>query len=675
MVLTEFFDDFATLDTDRWQARTSGSGAVDATGDSTVTLDEGGAIDDDCAALVLKEALDFTKDWIFAVCVRVTGATTAAHSPNLIGIYNGAAVPGIGTQAAQDAAHRIYVENQMNVTTPANSRFQYRFKNPSATVYTWRNLNDNWSTSFAHSHTRANDDNYIILNIYHKVGSGIRVIGYGYDDEDSGTGSDSGARLIGDTDWVAFGAGATDIDAIDDDAYMVIGDLANDAGGYEHIVSVEWARLHEITGVRQEVAYAAGAVTAAFPFPYEIREYVCPISLINIGHPLFIPAEHHPPDSIVVARGANDWVQNPNVYEDTDGEQYMVYSRRVDANISHITIRSRSALGDAWGAATDIITENDDGLDVAVTQLRFVQLLKENGNWYLFFNSETATGTPMKIWRAKSANADPEVVDSWGSITEVLVKSGVGDAFDEDGVAGPYVIRFATGDYRMAFAGLDASLGGSGQWASGMASTTTVEGTWTKDAGNPIWPRSAAQTQVNGAAVSARVFNVDATAGFVVDQPIVMAAQDAGAETIYRPTRIRKVVSDTQIEVYHRVETADNQYVSAYDGFSTHVRVLRRAPDFDGWELWATVFKYANGQEVTARYVSDVGDTDPATATWTMSTDHGFPWIGLTFRPNLNFISEENICFILDVDDILIPAAVVEDATPVIVGRRRRRAG
>jgi hypothetical protein len=491
------------------------------------------------------------------------------------------------------------------------------------------------------------------------------VVGYGYDDGLTTVNSDSGARLVGDTDWVAFGAGATDIDAIDNDAYMVIGDLANDAGGYQHVVSVEWARMHEVTGVRQEVAFVAGAAEAAFPFPYEIREYVCPLGLLTAGHPLWIPAEHHPDGNIVVAKSTDEFVQNPYVYQDTDNEQYMVYTRRVSSTVSHITIRSRSALGAAWGTATDIITEDDTGLDVAVTMLRFPQLIKDGGNWYLFFNSETATGTPMKIWRAKSANADPEVAGSWGSITEVLSPTSSAGDFDEDGVAGPFVFRYDTGDYRMMYSGDDSTLGSSGQWSTGMASTTTIEGTWTRDAGNPIWPQGTASTQINGAAVSERVYNVDSSSGFTADQAIVIGAQNASGETQYRPTRIRKILSGTQIEVYHRLETADNQWVVAYDADSNHSRALRMAPEGGYWEKWSTTFKYhqsGGGEEVTARYVS-TSDGDPANETWALSTDHGFPWVGLTKRTSDEFISEENICFILTVDDILLTQSVATGAS------------
>jgi hypothetical protein len=156
MVLTEFFDDFSSISTSRWTAATAGNGTVTAS-DSNAVLDEGGTANGDVAALILDEVLDFTADWVFAVCLKVTGATTTAHSPNLVGIYDSAdTIPSVGTQAAQNTAHRIFVENQMNITTAANSRFQYRFKNPSATVYTWRNATDDWSTSFEHSHSQAN---------------------------------------------------------------------------------------------------------------------------------------------------------------------------------------------------------------------------------------------------------------------------------------------------------------------------------------------------------------------------------------------------------------------------------------------------------------------------------------------------------------------------------------
>ena len=59
-----------------------------------------------------------------------------------------------------------------------------------------------------------------------------------------------------------------------------------------------------------------------------------------------------------------------------------------------------------------------------------------------------------------------------------------------------------------------------------------------------------------------------------------------------------------------------------------------------------------DGAETIGRFVS-AGNGDPADETWSLSSDHGFPWIGLTNRPNDEFESEENIGFIWTVDDLI----------------------
>ena len=180
----------------------------------------------------------------------------------------------------------------------------------------------------------------------------------------------------------------------------------------------------------------------------------------------------------------------------------------------------------------------------------------------------------------------------------------------------------------------------------------------------------------DGAAVSERVFNVDSSTGFLAGEPIVIGDQTTG-RTEYRPTRIRKIVSGTQIEVYHGLTVADNQFVNRYYDFAIVPRILRRARDFTGWEMWVTAFKYqdgsptnSGGEEVMCRFVSD--DTnDPALATWSLSTDHGFPWVGLTRRTGFDFAAEENMAFILDVDDIILSLSAPASSVIPILSRQR----
>lgn len=648
MTVTEFFDDFSSIDTDRWQTRTSGSGSVTASGSNAV-LDEGGTNNDDCAAIVLKEALDFTAEWIFACMVKINGAAPS-YAPNLVGIYDDSAVPDIGTNSSRSSRQRFYIENQIGTSTPSNNRHMYKFRNPSGSTRQWRGANEDWSSAFAYSHVGPNENNYCLLVIHHKPGSGLRICGYGRDQEDTNSNHD-GIRLRGSTTFVDFGAGANNIDGIDNAGYLVIGDIVNDAGGYDHTVSVEWASMFVVQGDDAETAFVSCADNSANPFPYDIHQFVCPLGAIQAGHPLYVPLDEHPDSTEVISRGSDDYVQDASVFHDTDtGTYYVLYGRRESGGTAgHIVILSGSTLANALAdTPTDIIDYNDTGIDGDVDIVRAPQLWKEGGTFYLFFAAETPDPL-FYVYRATLNGSDPTSAANWGSITEVLGPSASSDTYDEGGCAHQFVIRYDTGKYRMVFSGYNST---QGKWSIGMAEATSITGSWTKQ--GELVARGTDETQFNGANTSSATYTVDDSSDFVVNQPVVTGGR-TGDLTRYRPSRIKAINSGTEVVLYHRIGVADNAYLSGYTNFSIAARALRPAPEGGRWEMWITAFRYQQGQEVVARLVSAESEsTDPSDCTFTISTDHGFPWVGASVLPNDTHYSEENIGFIWTMADLLL---------------------
>lgn len=356
--------------------------------------------------------------------------------------------------------------------------------------------------------------------------------------------------------------------------------------------------------------------------------------------------------------------------------QYMVHARRETSGDGHIAIRSRADLDSSFSSLTDIVSSSDSGLDAGTTDLRFGQLIRDedSSNWYCFFSSEE-TGPPMKIYRAESSNSDPTVAGSWGTITKLLSPSNSVGTYDEDGVAGPFVFRYKPGLWMMLFSGLDESVRASGEWTVGIATATAIDGTWTKYGSNPIIDTSTGVvTQINGAD-SDRTKTVDSTSGFAVGDPVIIGADGSpSADDIdYRPTRVRKINSSTEFEFWHKLNAADNHYVVKTDFHSVHARSIRRSLDsaYD-WELWATVFRMdADGgdKEVVGKFVGT--GQDPRTATWVLSRDDGYPWVGLPYlggsTPSQDYdaTSSENIGHVWD-KRLLIPPV---SAPPVPPGR------
>lgn len=307
MAVTELFDDFDTLDSATWQSVFDGGGSASAS-NSKVLLSQGGAAADDVSALVLKTPLDLASNWIAYAQVNVTGDFPAAYTPNIMGIYDTSGIPGVLTAAERTAAQRIWIEDQSaSDSVGTNNRWQIRLRNTSAALENWRNSTGDWSTTFQHSHTQATHDNNITIAITNVAGSGIRFTTIGYDSF-STTSRDCGARLVGDTTWRVFG---TNITAVSNDAYLVFGDLVNDAGTLDQVLTIEWFALYELLGTNDEYFIVANAATAAFPYPYNLHRFVCPRGMQQNGTPLLIPYDNHPGSSKIVDRGADNWVQDP----------------------------------------------------------------------------------------------------------------------------------------------------------------------------------------------------------------------------------------------------------------------------------------------------------------------------------------------------------------------------
>lgn len=173
-----------------------------------------------------------------------------------------------------------------------------------------------------------------------------------------------------------------------------------------------------------------------------------------------------------------------------------------------------------------------------------------------------------------------------------------------------------------------------------MATATSIDGPWTLFEGNPIFPLGTRETQIDGAKVSARIVNVLDGTELAAGVPVVIGGKDGNGEVAHRLSRVRSVATN-QVVLYNRLETADTQYVVSADSFSVAPRFIRPNPTGAGWEVWATVFKYSGGVETTVRY--QCLDADPMTGTWTLGTDHGFPWVPLAKRPTHDEISAENV--------------------------------
>lgn len=316
MPFVPFQEDFASPPLNaRWTAVEAGAGAV-TVANNVAQLACNGSADGDVAALVLDEPMVFgTEDWMLRVGVRVDNPAEAAFVPNLVGFLDqSGGPPGTLTSSQWSARRRAWFENQINDGTTNSSRVQAKFRNPVGTVYNWDNSGGSWTTLFKYSWRHVGPYGMVVLCFYWINGTGLKWTGLQVDNYVSSS-TIAGPRLGTDTEYKLFGTNGPVIDEIDNDAYLVIGDLQNNnSDGEDRTLHVEFVSLGEIKGVNKELLWATGDRPN-----YEIHEFVCPEDdLLNGFLPLWIPSQAEHPDNPVIARGADDAKQDPQVYDTVD---------------------------------------------------------------------------------------------------------------------------------------------------------------------------------------------------------------------------------------------------------------------------------------------------------------------------------------------------------------------
>ena len=604
--------------------------------------------------MVYKNPLDLTKRQLIIVTFKLEGASwPGAYTPNIFGIYDASAIPDIGTAAsARTPKQRIWAENQISGGGASFNRIQARFRNPSGTLYNWRALtNENWNASFQHSHSQANEGGYLTWTfLYDPTINGWAVCGFGYDTENASN-VDVGFRMAFSSTYAVHGGSTDDIDEFDNDAYPVFGDLANDNGTYDNVLTIARFSIHECVGHHHEYSLSAGGEHPSFPYPYEIQRFTTAKGLLETGHPLWVPDGGHTLENVVDAVGSDDWKQDPVIWKHTDGNWYRVGNRRDSSGNGHQYISKSTDQGDSWGTNVDVFSYNSTGLDAGTDTVRFGQLFHNGTKFYWLFNSEESSPTAMKLYLS-SCTGDPMTPGNWSEPTKKLSPTGVADDPDEDGCAQGFLFQLPNGDIRIQYAGYDETpFSGTGAWTPCMASADSIEGTWTRQ--GAIFELGDSQlTQFDGANNTTNIYTVDSTSKLSAGQPFTHGPQDAQGRTKYKPNRVKAVIDSTTFEAWHRCAVADNDYMSDFGAFSIAPRSIRVAPEGGHWEMWATCFRFDDSVEVVGRYVS-AGLGDPFTETWSVDTGYGFPWLGM-IRHRDNFRSQENIGLVFDYDDIFL---------------------
>jgi hypothetical protein len=123
---------------------------------------------------------------------------------------------------------------------------------------------------------------------------------------------------------------------------------------------------------------------------------------------------------------------------------------------------------------------------------------------------------------------------------------GSSETWDDAGLDQPVLVKVGS-EWQLWYSGYDGT-----DWNAGVATCSTLLGTYSKSGSNPIISRDSSIYTSTASGSSGNTLKVDSTTGFAADMAILID-DDSGTKVWF--TRIRKVVDSTTLELYHEIQT------------------------------------------------------------------------------------------------------------------------
>lgn len=532
-----FLDHFtgSALDSAKWGSVVSGTGAVTVT-DSYVECDFPA---NSAAFIYHKTKLDKSKSqlWLIAASMEVIGSSV--YFP-LISVINDASTPTAAASATAIAKERInwnFVDGDTDGVISTWGIYQ----NSGGTDQVWDTASATWggfgSGKASVNPVRASD--YYVFGIeIDAAGSRFRLLQYAKT-YTSGYTFDQGWRLFALSDWVSWSSTGTS-----DDLWLIIGRTYTD-DSRARTLRVEWVRYAEqgSAGLIESWSAIKGPSGSALGTHEALRHYW------SYDGRTFVP-EGRTADALTIT--GSGWesadLQTPMVVRDGSTD-YLFYSGlNSDFSVSGIGVATATAAtpqNGPWArSGSNPLVEAQSGED----RTRYFFALKDNiesdatKRWKIVYAVQRSSDGLEVI---KLATA-PAATGPYTYRGEII---GVGSASDPDeggihGGATPGVV-YINGQYEVYYTGLDAS----GVTRLLRAYGPSLE-SLTKD--GEVYYESPSVTQALTANLTGRTVTVADTTGFVADA-MVFLDQDSNFNN-FGTSRIRKVLSGTQLELYHGLD-------------------------------------------------------------------------------------------------------------------------
>lgn len=304
-------------------------------------------------------------------------------------------------------------------------------------------------------------------------------------------------------------------------------------------------------------------------------------------------------------------VKDPCLVIDGDGLVHMFYAGHNGTNwkIGHAT----STDGQTWTRdagnpvlSVGVAASFDENGVIFPTVVYDTTDTDDTRRWKMWYTGLAADG---KYRGGYAYAAAPE-----GPYTKhgMVVDVGTGGAWDDEGV----VLVTATkvgAEWVILYGGAPTFVPYTDGWQPGAVTCTDPEGTYTKDAGNPVFARRTTATQnlTSDLTTSDTTVTVADTSVFEVGEPVVIDSNNVA--DIWAAPYIVSIDSGTQLTISFgptagSLTVAEGAFIRSLFYGSLQPRSVARTSD-GRWRIFGTAFQFAESSELAEAAVAWTADT------------------------------------------------------------------
>lgn len=567
-----------SINPDWWDTFTGNGGAVSVT-DSYADIDWAGAASEQ-AMLTSRFALDTSRSFSISVMARCVDADAFP----MISICDDGILSGgrdsdwnqaLRTGAVFDGTGIQFVKDEVGNTT--QNWDYWHGEEEGTTANSWESTSGH---AIADAAAGSSESFHLIAFEFDAENQRFRWHGMHRHGRTAIKDLDQGARWVAQTDWVDLAD--FDTSAHWDNVHLVLGGGNQNTGqGQMHV---------------EFVIYESLAPTDQLYIWTNAKESDSDNYLIHSSHGYGTQFfEKGRGESEIAIGGTGDWnefgYRKKKVVQDANGLFWMFVEGWDTATTdTAVGLFTASDPEGPWTEATasPIISPSDIATDV--NQITAPWPFIYNGEWYCWVGAQYTDASSTH--RAFLFKSDGEPDGTWtlqsGSGTDGCVFDASG-FFDwrHDGVND--VVMFPIDDSGTFRALVSGFVNGRG-WQMGYAEGTTLTGMEIDEYASPLVRQRDTAQQFS--AVSGRTITVADSSVF--DRDALVVFRNANSTDDWATSRVRKIVSSTQIELYHEIgglSTADsNRLVAQTNNGSVTPNSVRALPG-GGWRVYCTIFQ------------------------------------------------------------------------------------